>query len=208
MCQHAYVYSSWAKTCVNCGIESYFISLDTYSVYSAPLERGYSRSQRFRIKLDKLLALHSGPNCEDPIWKYLDSKKLFLNNPFDVRQCIRSSKLKLKHYDCVRIFSNAFTPFRVTLGKSPLVLKKILLRKFETIFYRWMQTECTSFFSYDWILRYFLEELKSPLVVYLKPKTCRKRNKKYIDKLHNFEKAMELRVVATKETVLGMCNSV
>ena len=198
MCQHEYVFTSWNKTCILCGLEKYFLSLDTYSVFSAPLERGYSRAQRFRIKIDKLLGLHSGPNCEDPIWRYLDSRKLFLSNPFDVRQCIRSSSLKLKHYDCVRIFSNAFTPFRVTVQTTSLALKKTLLAKFDTLYYRWIQMNCSSFFSYDWILRYFLEQLQSPLVVYLKPKTCRKRDKKYREKLHNFEKVMKLRIVAAK----------
>ena len=198
MCEHAFVFTSWNKTCTLCGLESYFLSLDTYSVFSAPLERGYSRAQRFRIKIDKLLGLHSGPNCDDPIWRYIDRRKLFLSNPFDVRQCIRSSQLKLKHYDCVRIFTNAFTPFRVTVKTTPLFLKKTLLAKFDKLYYRWLQMHCSSFFSYDWVLRFFLEELKSPLVVYLKPKTCRKRDQKYRERLNNFEKIMKLRIMGTK----------
>ena len=122
MCNE-YVYSSWCKTCKLCGLESVFLSLDKYNVFSAPLERGYNRAQRFRMKVDKLLCLHNGPNSTDPIWKYLDSRKLFLHTPFDVRQTIRRSTLKQKHYDALRIFTEAFTNFRVSL-KNPLDLKK------------------------------------------------------------------------------------
>ena len=200
MCKHVFVYTSWCKTCTLCGSESYFLALDTYSVFSAPLERGYSRIQRFKIKIDKLLALHSGPNCGDPIWKYLDSRKLFLNTPFDVRQCIRRSKLKLKHYDCIRIFTDAFTNFRVNTSNS-LVLKNTLVDLFDKLYYKWMQLNKNSFFSYDWVLRYFLENMKSPLVVYLKPKTCRQRDLKYRTRLNNFEKRVELRVMGSKYPV-------
>ena len=201
MCTHSFVFSSWSKTCINCGIESYFVSLDKYNLFSAPLERGYDRSQRFRMKVDKLLGLHTGPNSFDPIWEYLDSRKLFLNNPFDIRQTIRRSKLKMKHYDSIRIFTDAFTTFRVP-SNQPLVLKKNLVAQFNNLYHMWLQRKDQSFFSYDWILRYFLESLHSPLIVYLKPKTCRKRDIKYRAKLNNFEKMVELRVVAPQHSVL------
>lgn len=207
MCKHEYVFTSWCKTCKLCGLESSFLSLDKYNVYSAPLERGYNRTQRFRIKIDKLLCLHNGPNCLDPIWKYLDGQKLFMNTPFDVRQTIRRSKLKLKHYDSVRIFSDAFTTFRISLHE-PLALKKHLLRRFDKLYHRWVLANDPSFFSYDWILRHFLEAMNSPLVVYLKPQTCRKRDQKYRTKLHDFEKMMELGVMTSQDPIFGMGNVV
>ena len=208
MCKHVYVYQSWCKTCTLCGLESYFLALDTYSVFSAPLERGYSRIQRFKIKVDKLLGLHSGPNCVDPIWKHLDSRKLFLNTPFDVRQCIRRSKLKLKHYDCIRIFTEAFTNFTVPTNTTSLILKETLIEMFDKLYYKWIQVNKNSFFSYDWVLRYFLENMKSPLVVYLKPKTCRQRDLKYRTRLNNFEKRVELRVVGSENAVYWVRNAV
>ena len=207
-CKHDFVYTSWCKTCILCGSESYHLSLDTYNVCSAPLERGYSRVQRFNIKVDKILALHSGPNCVDPIWKYLDSRKLFLNTPFDVRQCIRRSKLKLKHYDCVRIFTDAFTNFKIATNTPTLTQKKKLLQLFEKLHHSWMQVKKKSFFSYDWVLRHFLEKEKSPLVVYLKPKTCRQRDLKYKNRLNNFEKIVELRVMCSENSVLGVRDAV
>jgi len=213
-CEHVYVYTSWCKTCTLCGSESYHLALDTYNVFSAPLERGYSRVQRFKMKVDKLLALHSGPNCADPIWKYLDSRKLFLNTPFDVRQCIRRSKLKLKHYDCVRIFTDTFTNFKISNSgrrhSSTLTHKKKLLQLFEKLHHSWMQGvgPSGSFFSYDWVLRHFLEKENSPLVVYLKPKTCRQRDLKYKTRLHDFEKVVELRVMCSKNSVLWVRDAV
>ena len=203
-----YVYTSWCKTCTLCGLESYYLQLDTYSVFSAPLERGYSRIQRFKIKVDKLLALHSGPNCKDPIWKYLDSRKLFLNTPFDVRQCIRRSKLKFKHYDCIRIFTEAFTNFTVPTNTTSLILKETLIEMFDKLYYKWIQVNKNSFFSYDWVLRYFLENMKSPLVVYLKPKTCRQRDLKYRTRLNDFDKRVELRVVGSENAVYWVRNPV
>ena len=200
MCKHEYVFSSWCKTCKLCGLESVFLSLDKYNVFSAPLERGYNRAQRFRMKVDKLLCLHNGPNSTDPIWKYLDSRKLFLHTPFDVRQTIRRSTLKQKHYDALRIFTEAFTNFRVSL-KNPLDLKKKLLDRFSNLYHRWVLCGDPSFFSYDWILRYFLEELNSSLVAYLKPRTCRKRDQKYKQKLNDFEIMMKFRIVAPQNTV-------
>ena len=200
VCNHIYVYTTWSRTCILCGIESYFIALDTYSVFSAPLEHGYSRVHRFRMKIDKLLALHSGPNCVDPIWKYLDSRKIFLNTPFDIRQCIRRSKLTLKHYDCVRIFSDAFTNFSVGIS-CPIVLKNTLVTKFDKLHYNWMQVDQRSFFSYDWVLRYFLEEIRSPLVVYLKPKTCRRRDEKYKKLLNDFYKRVEFGIVGPQKPI-------
>ena len=145
MCTHSFVFSSWSKTCINCGIESYFVSLDKYNLFSAPLERGYDRSQRFRMKVDKLLGLHTGPNSFDPIWEYLDSRKLFLNNPFDIRQTIRRSKLKMKHYDSIRIFTDAFTTFRVP-SNQPLVLKKNLVAQFNNLYHMWLQRKDQVFF--------------------------------------------------------------
>ena len=41
------------------------------------------------------------------------------------------------------------------------------------------------FFSYDWLLRLFLEEMKSPLVCYLKKPTNKRREQKYRKMLYD-----------------------
>ena len=97
MCKHHFLYTEYTRVCKVCGVENSILRVDRYNVYAAPLNRGYNRKQRFKIKVDKLLGLHSGPQCLDPVWKHLDERQLTLNSPFDVRECLRSSKLKNKH---------------------------------------------------------------------------------------------------------------
>jgi len=181
MCSHVFVHTTWNKVCTECGLLQRILLLDTYNVFSAPLMRGYNRTQRFRVKVDKLLGIHNGPKATDPIWKYLNDKKIFLNTPFDIRQTIQQSKLKLKHYDAIRIFSDTFTTFKIDTG-TPIKIKETLMNRFNSLYYDWVKS----------MLRYFLTHMKSPLLVYLKPKTSRKRNIKYIQKLTQSQKNYEI----------------
>ena len=181
-CEHSFVYTSWSRVCVMCGVESRTLDMDTYNVYSAPLQKGYDRKLRFKVKVQKLLGFHNGPKHTDPIWKYLEQHKS-MKNPDEVRRVIRGSRLVFKHYDCVKLFCDVFTPFRVVVN-NPTMLRKTLQSKFEDIYSRWsLQGHNASFFSYDWLLRYFLTEVYPPLLVYQKPKTCKNRDAKYLAKL-------------------------
>ena len=181
MCLHKWLYTSCTKVCRECGLEHSMLRLDVYNVNSAPLERGYNRRQRYRTKVDKLLGLHSGPHCDDGIWLFLDKHRLTLNTPFDIRECLRSSSLKNKHYDSVRTFSDAFTTYRVE--PNQIEEKRFLMRSFDELYTGWSTCFKDSFFSYAWLLRYFLEKIDSKLTVYLKPRTCKRRNAKYLRKI-------------------------
>ena len=185
MCQHHFLHTSCSKVCIDCGVEHRVIRVDNYNVFAAPLNRGYNRKQRFKIKVDKLLGLHSGPQCRDPVWKYLDDRRVTLNSPFDVRECLRSSKLKNKHYDNVRSFTDAFTNFSVVHNQSEV--KTYLLHAFDVMFGKWNSVGHDSFFSYAWLLRYFLNKIRSPLTAYLKPQTCKRRHAKYIKKMKSIQ---------------------
>ena len=181
MCKHQWLHMSGSKVCKECGVELMMLRLDVYNVNSAPLERGYNRRQRFKIKVEKLLGLHSGPHYNDEVWAYLDKNRMMLDTPFDVRECLRASSLKHKHYDNVRTFCDAFTSFKV-----PHVLeevRKYLMGCFDNLYTRWNSRSEETFFSYAWLLRYFLEKRKSHLTVYLKPRTCSRRHAKYLSKL-------------------------
>lgn len=169
------------KVCHECGVEQRILRLDVYNVNSAPLDRGYNRRQRYRTKVDKLIGLHSGPHCDDAIWVYLDKHRITLNTPFDVRECLRASSLKNKHYDSIRTFSDAFTTFRVE--HNQIDVKRYLMNSFDHLYSAWSTCFENSFFSYAWLLRYFLEQIDSKLTVYLKPKTCKRRNAKYLLKI-------------------------
>ena len=134
------------------------------------------------MKVDKLLGLHSGPNAADPVWSYLNSQKATLTSPASVRYILRMSGLKNKHYDCLRIFCDAFTQFDVS--HNQLTTYKYLMNMFDSLFMLWnTYSEQKSFFSYAWLMRYFLTNIDSSLLVYLKPQTCKSRHLKYLSKL-------------------------
>ena len=181
MCCHDWVHESNSKICRICGIETREYGIDTYNKYSAPLFRSYDRLARFKLKVNKLLGIHAGPHFNDPIWALLEKKQF--NTPQELRKILRMCNLKNKHYDCVRIFCTIFTRFRVTIV-DVYALREHLLYKFKNIFLPWsVQHQMKSFLSYDFLLRLFLEEIHSPLVVYLKPQTCKRRLKKYLTML-------------------------
>ena len=174
-----FIFTDYSKICTGCGRELPILKLDSFNLFSAPLMKTYSRKLRFKIKVSKILGLHSGPKITDPIWKYLSEQPM--ENPNDVRHAIRTSNLKYKHYDCIRLFSNIFTPFKIITGDVRNI-EKLLMHDFDKIFIKWSQGEKASFFSYDWLLRYFLTKIDSPLLVYMKPLICLKKHKKYLMK--------------------------
>ena len=182
MCQHKFVFQSWCKICCFCGLTHPLLKIDTFNSNSAPLFRGYNRRSRFLLKVNKLLGIHGGPNCKDPVWEYLEGNKVFLNTPFDIRNCLRQANLKNKHYDSLRIFCDVFTTFRVP-QTDVLEIQTRLLHEFENLYIKWLAYSQECFFSYAWVLRFFLNMLESPLVCYLKPPTCKRRDTKYKDLL-------------------------
>ena len=179
-CEHRFLNTTWSKVCCLCGYTERVLYLDQFNTNSAPLYKGYNRRTRFTLKVNKLLGIHSGPNSEDPIWPYLAKRSLFLNSPLDIRNCLRNAPLRNKHYDCVRIFCDVFTDFKVSIDpQSTYQLQQYLFKQFETLYCRWNALRNSPFFSYAWLLRRFLTDIYSPLIVYLKPRTCKRRNIKY-----------------------------
>jgi len=185
MCEHNWLDTGHTKVCCECGLEEKVLTLNVWNKYSAPLNKQYDRCGRFRMKVDKLLGTHRGPKYTDLIWTVLSKAKETMHTPHDIRTTIRNSRLKSKHYDCVRIFSDIFTSFRLKATVDVEATKLFLVTMFEDVHHMWLsanRSEC-SFFSYDFLLRYFLEQYSSPLVIYLKPKTNKKRLLKYMTKL-------------------------
>ena len=187
MCtEHKWVFFSCFKVCRQCGVANSTLVLDTFNINSAPLFRGYNRRSRFSLKVRKLLGLHSGPEYDDPVWKYLDSQKVTLNSPFDVRAALRGSPLKNKHYDSLRSFCDVFTDFRSDV-LTPDPIRRSLLFMFDRMYARWNSSGMEKFFSYAWLLRRFLKEINCSLVIYLKPKTCKRRDIKYSEMMSMLE---------------------
>ena len=180
MCNHNYVYSENTIICTNCGLETLYFKLDTFNKFSAPINRGYNRATRFKLKVDKLLGFHNGPAAKDPIWECLAKVPHALKTPSCIRKVLRSLKLKNKHYDSVRIFTDCFAEKKV-MGETH-TLRVALLKMFDEVFYKWvsMKGQNETFFSYDFLLRQFLIIRKSPLYYYCKQTSCKRRNERYL----------------------------
>ena len=180
MCRHTWLLNGHSMICGSCGLQRAYLPMNRYNKYGAPIVPGYNRATRFKLKVDKLLCIHMGPNSSAPIWEFLKEYTGPMNTPADVRRCLRSSTLKAKHYDCIRIFSNIFTPFRVGVHQVHTIRAE-LLRQFDTIYIPWSLSGLTRFISYDYLMRRFLEAMNSPLLQYCKPRTCKRRLLKYAE---------------------------
>jgi hypothetical protein len=181
MCEHSFVNTGHSRVCTKCGVERSYLRLDAWNKYSAPLERNYDRCNRFKTKVEKLLGSHRGPVYTDKIWGVLKAQEETLHCPGDVRNALRNSKLRAKHYDCVRIFCDVFTNFKVTPYNS-LHVENYLLVVFRKVHQLWVRKNFSSdsFFSYEFLIRFFLEQIESPLLVYLKPRSNKRRVARYV----------------------------
>ena len=179
MCDHSIqLWTGYSNVCTKCGNETVTMHLDDFSSTCSVLHTGYDRVQRFSLKVNKLLGFHNGPRATDPVWKYLESNKFHLNTPTDIRHYLQISKLRCKHYDSLRTFTDIFTDYRVQADLYRT--QQYLIDMFKIFNSKWELLEEDSFFSYCWLMRYLLEQVKSPLLVYLKPPTCRRRSQKYL----------------------------
>ena len=183
VCHHMMLSTSHSQICTKCGEETPLLNLDTYNVFSAPILKSYDRCQRFFIKVDKLLLIHSGPKPTDEIWKALEGNAF--KRPSDIRFHLRhKTKLLCKHYDCIRIFSKIFAQFNVKTKRNVHHIKADIQRSFTQILYGW--NKCffgTLFFSTDWLLRRFVERCCPELLVFLKPIPKSNRSLKYVKML-------------------------
>ena len=152
------IHTNHSRICSDCGVENIFLKMDTYNIFSAPILKSYDRTQRFLVKLDKLLLIHSGPNIKDPIWAVL--KKQCFKTPRDIRFFLRHYKnLKTKHYDCIRLFSKLFANFNIKPKKSVHEIRANVNKHFASLLYDWKRV-CDEglFFSTDWLMRKYVKK--------------------------------------------------
>ena len=177
MCLHQTVDTGYSNVCVLCGTEQFTLCLDSYSPTSAPITRPYDRVHRFCAKVDRLLGTHMPPP-HDPVWAYLVAKS-GLHGPETIRSALRESNIRNKHYDSVRTFCDVFTPYKCG-AYHHVRTREFLKKEFELVHYKWSKKGLVKFFSYDWLLRHFLEKISSPLLVYLKHPTSTRRSRRYV----------------------------
>ena len=178
------LYSSYNTTiCQKCGVER-FVGCSPTPLYNlAPLPKGYSRSDRFRILVKKILGTHPGPPHSDDVWQFLARHKPY-NSLTHIVSSLKQSKLKLKHYQCVHVFRNIF-------GEHPpkkcdiTILQTVehqLCALFDKTLRKWNRhyREGLRFFSYPFLLEKFLRMTnKEAFLCYLKTLQCPIRRDKY-----------------------------
>jgi hypothetical protein len=185
-CIHEYTCNDYSKICVNCGIQTPVLTIDHYNVFSAPILKSYDRRHRFKIKLAKILLIHTGPKHSEPVWKTLEHHHM--DTVLDIRTTLRNSSLKQKHYDSIRLFAKIFTKIQVYIKQDPYDLSQTIFADFEEIHFAWKRNPQKMFFSSDWLLRMLVKKYCPELIVFLKPATSEIRNKKYTEMLQTISK--------------------
>ena len=193
-CDHQIcVYTEYSTVvCTVCGKERPVLvyTPDYHSIVnSAPLVRYYSRKDRWIALIKKVLGIHSGPPTTDPVWEYLSSRKPF-DTVADIRDSLRKSKLRNKHYPSLHIFAKLFSPSYAKPERRPNDVFSMLVKYFDIILRLWNlhktnpNVNTSLFFSYNWLIEqglafYNLWEY-IPFVKLLK---CNTRRRKYVHML-------------------------
>ena len=179
----ATTYSS--SVCTSCGLEKLvgLIQEKTY-VHSSPLDRSYSRPDRWKGLIRKLTGYHNGPGTNDPIWAYL-KKHAPYKGPQDIICKLRKSKLLNKHYQSTFIFTKIFSDMVLPI-ESELVCKQ-LLSYFAFIYQLWNRNNIGKpFFSYNWLIEQALCYYNYvEYIPFVKKLVCSKRRRKYKTQLFN-----------------------
>jgi hypothetical protein len=172
--------TSYSSTvCTSCGIEKQvgLIQEPTYN-HSSPLDRSYSRPDRWKGLIRKLTGYHNGPGTHDPIWAYLKTHAPY-TGPQDIIFKLRKSKLLNKHYQSTFIFTKIFSDMELPI-QNELVCKQ-LLSYFGFIYQLWNRNNIGKpFFSYNWLIEqalWFFNYVE--YIPFVKKLVCEKRRRKY-----------------------------
>ena len=169
--------------CPECGLEKQ-VGLIQEMVYmhSAPLDRSYSRPDRWKGLIKKLTGHHNGPGTHDPIWAYLKKHSPY-KGPQEIIKKLRKSKLLNKHYQSTFIFTKIFSTMEIPKNNERVC--KDLLSYFDFIYRMWNRNNCGKpFFSYNWLIEQALTFYKhNEYLPFVKRLVCEKRRRKYKNQL-------------------------
>ena len=180
-CTAQKIKTQYSVICSECGSETPFLVCDFYNVFSAPIQKNYSRSHRFQQKVKKLLLIDSTPKSSDKIWQYLESNRVDLVDVASIRKKLReATHIKQKHYDSIRLFYTVFCGQPRLIISEPHKLLDRIMQDFDDIFVKWSgYYQDGLFFSSDWLLRRIVSNHCPELMCFLKPATSASRNSKY-----------------------------
>ena len=160
-CHNSFLVQSKYATliCTNCGVESK-ITLEPHESsivnfdFSPPIVRVYSRPDRWKTIVSKIVGNHSGPPRNDPVWDYLKTFAPRIHRPQNILNFLRASPLKNKHYQCLHVFAKAFQKSYSPPLTPPSVVQSYLNIYFDHINSLWLKDHSPTdpFISYAWLL--------------------------------------------------------
>ena len=174
--------------CTQCGTETP-ITLEPHEAsctnfeFSPPIVRVYSRPDRWKTIVSKVVGNHQGPPTKDPVWNYLEKRKHKFFKPTDILHYLRISGLKNKHYQCLHTFAKAFLKSYTPPRAHPTVVETYLGIYFDIINTIWLRhfTQTSPFISYAWLLEQGLTFYGfREYLPYLKKLMCHTRRMKYV----------------------------
>ena len=180
--------------CTKCGLETR-ITLEPHESscanfdFSPPIVRVYSRPDRWRTIVSKIVGNHSGPPRKDPVWNFLKKHSHMCHSPQDILRILRGSSLKNKHYQCLHTFAKAFQKNYSPPRVKPTVVQTKLDVYFDFINSLWLKHTAgaspqTPFISYAWLLEQGLTFYGfREYLPYLKKLMCHTRRMKYVSTL-------------------------
>ena len=177
--------------CTQCGIETQ-ITLEPHEAswtnfeYSPPIVRVYSRPDRWKTIVAKVVGNHSGPPSKDPVWDYLEKNRLMCKSPQDILKLLRKSSLKNKHYQCLHTFAKAFQINYRHPSVNPQIVELKLGIYFDFVNSHWLKhfTKNSHFISYAWLIEQGLTFYGfREYLPYLKKLMCHSRRMKYVSTL-------------------------
>ena len=188
MCNHDFICSDYnTNICRNCGIEteSPLIPSKGYTE-NMPLELGYSRYNRMNKLLNQLFSpkLYGTPNSR-VVFEVIKHKFAHGN---ELLKWLSKLAVKNKRYQNAHFYYTIHDPtYKVPQPPSSRTMLAILghFSKLEQRFECWSH-KYKSFFSYNWLLRYFLKKFKlNTYIQFVKEIKCKKRVALY-DTMYSF----------------------
>ena len=181
--------------CTKCGLETQ-ITLEPHEAspggasfeFSPPIVRVYSRPDRWKTVVSKIVGNHPGPPQNDPVWDYLKNNSHKCSSPRSILQLLRKSGLKNKHYQCLHTFAKAFQSDYSPPRISPTVVEHKLGIYFDFVNNSWLKFSDpkSPFISYAWLLEQGLTFYGfREYLPFLKKLMCHTRRMKYVSILHS-----------------------
>ena len=185
-CDTPLIQTNYTNVCPSCGVEkrTFDLFLPGYGQTHGRLRSSttYSRRYRFHSLLLKSVCFHSGPHCDDFVWKFLEERKPYANSG-EIQKTLAKTTQKNKRYDMLPIFTKVFCKGLITKNANSRQIRTAM-RLFEALECRWKQSRMKRFFSYFYLLEQILRKVGAGFCLeHCKALICKKRRAFYQEML-------------------------